>query len=152
MAHTDDERRGMSRREFLESSGLTTLALGTGALAGIPTMATAAQSAAKAAEHPGGYLRAERRRAIRSPGGSGRDAESRYRAEETWRLAAGDERQDESTHRRRSWRRRWQLPARRERQLGRHEVRSMRRKGNSRALLRNWHINSLAPSLLRCTS
>jgi arylsulfatase A-like enzyme len=51
---SDDERRGMSRREFLEFSGLTTLALGTGAVAGIPTMATAAQSTAKAAGSAGG--------------------------------------------------------------------------------------------------
>jgi hypothetical protein len=35
MAHDDDERRGMSRREFIKSTGLTTLALRTGALAGI---------------------------------------------------------------------------------------------------------------------
>jgi arylsulfatase len=48
MARNDDERRGMSRREFLEYTGLTTLALGTGALAGIPTIATAAESGAKA--------------------------------------------------------------------------------------------------------
>jgi hypothetical protein len=52
---SDDARRGMSRREFLEFSGVTTLALGTGALAGgIPTMATAAQSAATAAGSAGG--------------------------------------------------------------------------------------------------
>jgi arylsulfatase A-like enzyme len=48
MISDDKRRRGMSRRELLEFSGLTTLALGTGALAGKPTMATAAQSAAKA--------------------------------------------------------------------------------------------------------
>ena len=54
MEHDDDERRGLSRREFLEFSGLTTQALGTGALAGIPTMATAAQSATKAAGSAGG--------------------------------------------------------------------------------------------------
>ena len=53
MARSDDERGGMSRREFLESTGLTTLALGTGALAGMPTMATAAESPAKAAGSAG---------------------------------------------------------------------------------------------------
>jgi arylsulfatase len=53
MARSDDEKRGMSRREFLESTGLTTLALGTGALAVTPTMATAAQSPAKAAGSAG---------------------------------------------------------------------------------------------------
>jgi hypothetical protein len=47
MAYNDDERRGMSRREFLEYTGLTTLTLGTGAaMAGIPTIATAAESGA----------------------------------------------------------------------------------------------------------
>ena len=54
MAHDDDERRGMSRREFLKSTGLTTLALRTGALAGISTMATATESGAKAAGSAGG--------------------------------------------------------------------------------------------------
>jgi len=54
MARSNDKRRGLSRREFLESTGLTTLALGTGTLAGMPTMATAAQGAAKAAEAAGG--------------------------------------------------------------------------------------------------
>jgi arylsulfatase len=39
----------MSRREFLEYTGLTTLALGSGSLAGVPTMATAAGSAPKGA-------------------------------------------------------------------------------------------------------
>ena len=43
-----NEQRDVSRREFLQSAGLTTLALGTGALAGTPTTVTAAQSAAKA--------------------------------------------------------------------------------------------------------
>jgi hypothetical protein len=54
MASKDNEGRGVSRREFLELSGLTTVALGTGALAGTPTIATAAQSAAKAAGSAGG--------------------------------------------------------------------------------------------------
>ena len=49
MTRSDDEKPGISRREFLESTGLTTLALGTGAIGGMPTMATAAQGAAKAA-------------------------------------------------------------------------------------------------------
>ncbi len=53
MACSEDERRGMSRREFLESTGHTTLAVGAGALAGIPIMATAAQSPAKAAGSAG---------------------------------------------------------------------------------------------------
>ena len=53
MARSDDERGGMSRREFLESTGRTTMALGTGALAGMPTMATAAESPAKAAGSAG---------------------------------------------------------------------------------------------------
>ena len=53
MARSDDEKRGMSRREFLEFTGLTTLALGTGALAVTPTMATADQSPAKAAGSAG---------------------------------------------------------------------------------------------------
>ncbi len=54
MARSGDERDGISRREFLESTGLTTLALSTGALAGMPTMATAAQGATKAAGAVGG--------------------------------------------------------------------------------------------------
>ncbi len=48
MSHSDDERRDMTRREFLKSSGLTTLALGSGALTGLANTATAAQSPAKA--------------------------------------------------------------------------------------------------------
>lgn len=47
MTHKDDERSGMSRREFLEST-LTTLALGSGVFAGIPTVSAAAQSTTKA--------------------------------------------------------------------------------------------------------
>ena len=54
MARSNEKRRGLSRREFLESTGLTPLALGTGTLAGMPTMATAAQGAEKAAEVAGG--------------------------------------------------------------------------------------------------
>ena len=54
MARKDDAGRGLSRREFLESSGLTTLALGTGALSGLPTMATAAQSGTQATGPTGG--------------------------------------------------------------------------------------------------
>lgn len=48
MSSSNDERRDMTRREFLKSTGLTTLALGTGALAGTPTTTTAAQSPTKA--------------------------------------------------------------------------------------------------------
>ena len=54
MTRKDDDGRGLSRREFLESTGLATLALSTGALAGMPTMATAAQGVAKAAGVAGG--------------------------------------------------------------------------------------------------
>jgi arylsulfatase A-like enzyme len=54
MAHDKDEDRGLSRRAFIQDTGLTALALGAGTLAGIPTMATAAQSTAKAAGSAGG--------------------------------------------------------------------------------------------------
>ena len=54
MTRRDNDRRGLSRREFLESTGLTTLALSTGALAGVTTMATAAQGTPKAAESAAG--------------------------------------------------------------------------------------------------
>ena len=54
MSGSDKWNRGMSRREFLETAGITTLALSAGALAGVPTMATAAQSAAKPAGSTGG--------------------------------------------------------------------------------------------------
>ena len=54
MARKDDVGRGLSRREFLEASGVTTLALGTGALSGLPTMATAAQSGTQATGPTGG--------------------------------------------------------------------------------------------------
>jgi hypothetical protein len=54
MAHDDDEKRGLSRRDFLKSTGLTTRALRTGALAGIPTKATATQSGAKSTGSAGG--------------------------------------------------------------------------------------------------
>ena len=50
----DDTRPGVSRREFLESTGLSTVALGVGGLAGISTMATATESEAKAAGPSGG--------------------------------------------------------------------------------------------------
>ena len=49
MARKGDEKRGLSRREFLESSGLNTLALSTGVLSGLATTAAAAQSDSKAA-------------------------------------------------------------------------------------------------------
>jgi len=48
LAQKDDTRRGLSRREFLESTGLTTLALSTGALTGISATATASQGTAQA--------------------------------------------------------------------------------------------------------
>ena len=50
MPKKSDLRPGLSRREFLESAGLTTLALGAGTLAGIPTMATATQNDVKATQ------------------------------------------------------------------------------------------------------
>ncbi len=59
MSDHDKATRGMSRREFLESAGIATLALsaGAGALGGIPTVATAAQGVSKAAGStpPGPY-------------------------------------------------------------------------------------------------
>ena len=48
MSTSDKTKRGISRREFLELGGITSLALGTNALAGTPTMAAAAQSDTKA--------------------------------------------------------------------------------------------------------
>ncbi len=53
MARKDETRRGLSRREFLESTGLTTLALSTGALAGMSETATASQGTAQAAAPAG---------------------------------------------------------------------------------------------------
>ena len=54
MPRGNDERPGMSRREFLESTGLTTLALGTSTFAGMSTIATAAEGAANVAGAAGG--------------------------------------------------------------------------------------------------
>jgi arylsulfatase A-like enzyme len=54
MARKGDEGRGLSRREFLEASGLTTLALSTSALSGLPATAAAAQSETKAVGPAGG--------------------------------------------------------------------------------------------------
>jgi hypothetical protein len=54
MARSDGERRRISRRESPESPGLMTRALSAGTLAGTPTMATVAQSAAEAAGSAGG--------------------------------------------------------------------------------------------------
>ena len=54
MAPKDKAGRELSRREFLESAGLTTLALSTGALAGMSTTATAAQSTAQTTGPAGG--------------------------------------------------------------------------------------------------
>ena len=48
MGPSDDKRRGMSRREFPQSTGLTTMALGAGALGWKSTMAASVQSPAKA--------------------------------------------------------------------------------------------------------
>ena len=45
----DDHDLGVSRREFLETAGVATLALGAGALAGYPSIASAAQGKSKAA-------------------------------------------------------------------------------------------------------
>lgn len=53
MDNSDDKRPVVSRREFLQSSGLATLALGSGAMSGATTVATAAQSTAQAAESAG---------------------------------------------------------------------------------------------------
>jgi arylsulfatase len=50
----DDDWRELSRRGFLKSTGLTSLALGTGALAGLPAIAAAAQGTGKAVEGAGG--------------------------------------------------------------------------------------------------
>jgi arylsulfatase len=54
MSQNDNERPGVSRREFLESAGLSTLALAAGALPGTSTTAKAAQVAAQANESAGG--------------------------------------------------------------------------------------------------
>jgi len=54
MSKNDNERLGISRREFLESAGLGTLALTAGALPGTTTVADAAQAAAQANESAGG--------------------------------------------------------------------------------------------------
>ena len=54
MTRKDGVGGELSRREFLESTSLTTLALSTGAFAGMLTTATAAQSAAIAAGGAGG--------------------------------------------------------------------------------------------------
>jgi arylsulfatase A-like enzyme len=53
MANSKDEKHGMSRRDFLKSTGQITLAASTGALAGMSTMATATESGAKAAGSAG---------------------------------------------------------------------------------------------------
>ncbi len=50
---SDDERRGMSRRDFLKSTGITTMALSTGALGGVSTLAAAAKSDATTAAPAG---------------------------------------------------------------------------------------------------
>ena len=55
MSRKDNEERvGMSRRKFLESTGLSTLALSSGALSGLSTTATAAQASSQATGPAGG--------------------------------------------------------------------------------------------------
>ena len=54
MARKDNEGHGMSRREFLQSTGLSTLALSSGVLSGLSTTATAAQTGTQAARPAGG--------------------------------------------------------------------------------------------------
>ena len=56
MAQNTDEKSGVSRREFMTTTGLTTLALGTGALAGLSATSTAnAQSTGPAGGSGGPY-------------------------------------------------------------------------------------------------
>ncbi len=45
MARSEDEKRGLSRREFMQDTGLTTLALGAGAVGVLPATTTLAQNA-----------------------------------------------------------------------------------------------------------
>ena len=54
MSGNNKTKHGISRRELLELGGIASLALGTNALAGTPTKASAAQSDAKAAGSAGG--------------------------------------------------------------------------------------------------
>ena len=55
MARKDaDKGSGLSRREFLESTGLSTLALSTAALSGLSTTATAAQTGTQVTSPRGG--------------------------------------------------------------------------------------------------
>ena len=54
MAQSDDDGQGFTRREALQRMGLTTLALGAGALGARPTIASAAQGSAKAGGSAGG--------------------------------------------------------------------------------------------------
>ncbi|MFW2441116.1 MAG: sulfatase-like hydrolase/transferase [Arenicellales bacterium] len=54
MSQKDKEKPSVSRREFLESAGLSTLALASGALPGTSTVANAAQATAHADESAGG--------------------------------------------------------------------------------------------------
>ena len=54
MARKDNEGHGMSRREFLQSTGLSTLALSSGVLSGLSTTATASQTGTQAARPAGG--------------------------------------------------------------------------------------------------
>lgn len=110
MGPSDDERRGMSRREFLQPTGLTTMALGAGALGWKSTMAAAAQSPAEAAGAAGdGPPRQSPRHHVLQHRCSRAERPGRPQA------AVG--------HRARAGRR--QVPAWREGQLGRIDVRSM---------------------------
>ena len=50
MTRKHEDAHGLSRREFLESTGLTTLALGTGAFAGMPAMAATTENSTNEAD------------------------------------------------------------------------------------------------------
>jgi len=53
MTEKDDKHASLSRREFLEGTGLTTLALSTGAFAGVASLAASDTEAKSAAASPG---------------------------------------------------------------------------------------------------
>ena len=56
MAEKDEEKPGVTRREFMTSTGLTTLALGTGALANLSASSSAkAQASQSASTNSGPY-------------------------------------------------------------------------------------------------
>ena len=54
MAREENDESGVSRREFLESAGVASLALGVGALAGLPSVSSAARGEGKAPGAGGG--------------------------------------------------------------------------------------------------